>query len=208
MADDTFRIKVDQYKRLIEYPDGTFAERVVADPPAILQTGTTNPRIRVDVAETGFFENREFRISQEISVAVGETVTYKFSSPVNFILQRQTLAVDTGGIRFTAYRANQGTEAGTFEPVGMYRVNLMTDAPPYTRQATVSVGGTFTPSVGEEPVEVIRVLTSNATAQRSTVSGSVGDQRGLAPGDYYLLFSALGTGQGDGTFDLKWEERL
>jgi len=162
-------------------------------------------RLRVDVAETGFFENREFRISEELDIGTGEQLVYKFSSPVDFILQLQALSVDTGGIRFTAYRAAQGTEGGAFTPIEMYRVNLMDDAPDYTRQASISSGGTFTTTA--KPVEVIRLRTSGSTAQQATVTGAVGDQRALAAGDYYLVFTVLGNSPATGTFDLKWEER-
>lgn len=164
-------------------------------------------RLRVDVAETGFFEGREFRISEELAVPAGETLVYRFTSPVDFILQRQTLSLDDSAIRFRAYRSAQGTAGGAFEPVPMHGVNIMSDTPAYARQAVVSAGGTFTPSVGEEAVETIRLRAANATAQRSTVSGAAGDQRGLPAGTYYLLLENIGNGVATGVFDLKWEER-
>jgi len=167
-------------------------------------------RVQVDVAETGFFDGREFRISEELDLAAGEVRVYRFTSPIDFILQRQTLSLDDGEVKFTAYRSDQGTEGGTWGPVNVYGVNIMSTAPAYTGQASVDMGGTFTPNDGEQAVETIRLRTSGSTAQRTTVSGAVGDQRGLAAGTYYLVLDAAGLGgnaPAAGVFDLKYEER-
>ena len=164
-------------------------------------------RLRVDVAETGFFENREFRISQELNIATGTTLVYRFRSPIDFILQLQALDIDQGAVRFRAFRSEQGTPGGTFTDIPMLRVNGMTDAPEYARQARVARGGTFAPTAGQESVETLRVRSANATAQQSTVTASPGDQRGLPPGDYYLLIENIGNGVATGVYTLRWEER-
>lgn len=164
-------------------------------------------RLRVDVAETGLFENREFRISQELDIASDTTLVYRFRSPINFILQLQALDIDQGAVRFRAFRGEQGTPGGTFTDVPMLRVNGMTDAPAYTRQASVAKGGTFTPTEGQEAVETLRVRSANATAQQATVTASPGDQRGLPPGDYYLMIENIGNGVATGVYTLRWEER-
>ena len=178
---------------------------IVSDLLTSEQPGTRH--LRVDVAETGFFEGREFRISQELAIGSGQTQVFRFDAPIDFILQRQTLEVDAGAIRFMAYRDSQGAEGGTFTPVAMYGVNIMSGAPDYARQCSVSTGGTFAPGVGEESVETIRLRTAGSTAQRSTVTGTVGDQRGLSAGVYYLMLENIGNGEAAGVFTLKWEER-
>ena len=162
-------------------------------------------RVRVDVAETGFFDGREFRISEELNLDAGNTLVYRFNAPIDFILQLQDITVDAGGLRFAAYRAIQGTEGGTFAPVKKYAVNFMSTAPVYTRQVEISKGGTFTPT--DDPVEIIRLVSAGATAKQTTVSSAVGDQRGLAAGVYYLVFTVIGNATASGVFDLKWEER-
>lgn len=184
-----------------EYLTSWFNEKLLTS----LSPGTG--RLRVDVAETGFFEGREFRISEELSIAAGATLVYRFTSPVDFILQRESLSIDAGELVFRAYRENQGTAGGTWTTTPSFPNNLMASAPAYTRQATIEKDGTFTPGVGESPAEVIRLRTASSTAQSSTIAGAAGDQRGLAAGTYYLVIVNNGNATTTGTFDLRWEER-
>ena len=86
--------------------------------PANLLTGTTNPRLRVDVAETGFFEKREFRTYREFSqplstqIPNGQRVLMRFVSTLNFILMDLSIVGDNGQIRMVSYIG--GTPSGTF----------------------------------------------------------------------------------------------
>jgi hypothetical protein len=164
-------------------------------------------RIKVDVANTAFWESKEYRISKEILGLDSTPLVLKVVSVGDFILQKQELTCDAGGIRFSAYRAGQGTEGGTFTAEQVYSVNFMDSTggviPP---TVTISSGGTFTPN--SDPVEVLRVVTSNSTSQQSTVTGAVGDERGLPAGTYYLVFENIAqSGSSNGTYSLKWEER-
>lgn len=165
-------------------------------------------RSPVDVANTAFFEGKEFRISREYSVA-GTPLVFRFEAPVPFILQLQSLSCDTGNIRFRAYRYVQGSEGGTFgaaEPI--YRQSLLPESQNLNPQVSITTGGTFTPNPGEPSVETIRLRTSGATAQRNSVSGAIGDERGLSAGIYYLMLGRIdGTDTAAGVFDLRWEER-
>lgn len=166
-------------------------------------------RLQVDVAETGFEEGREFRINYPLSIATTNRVVLKFSSPVDFRIQLQTLSSDTAGILFKAYRQEQGVESGVFGTnVPVYDVNFEANTPPYTRQVTVTTGGDFTPNGGEEAVETIRLRVANASGQATTVGGDVGRQRGIGAGDYYLVFTNLvATGTATGVYSLEFEER-
>jgi hypothetical protein len=83
----------------------------------------------------------------------------------------------------------------------------MSDTPSYTSNATINTGGIFTVNDGELPVEVIRVRSASATAQKSTVEATAGDERGLPAGSYYLEFSVLSGNNPLGVYSLKWEER-
>lgn len=157
-------------------------------------------RLKVDVAQTGFFEGREFRFDYEIS---GNYVV-KVSSPVNFILQDQSLASHDSEATFTAWRSEQGTPGGTFtgDDVQTLPNNGMTDAPIYAPQIVVTGGGSFTPDAGEKPREFIKSVAATATAQRTTVGGGAISERGLPPGDYYLVFTGT-----DASYRLVYEER-
>lgn len=159
-------------------------------------------RLPVDVGQTGFFERREFRISEELSIPTGTSLVYRFESPVNFILWEQVLECDANLLKFEAVVG--GTEGGTFTPVAIWGKNRMPEQPEHISQVTIGKGGTIT---GGQIAEVLRIQAAGATAQRSSVGSAVGSERGLPPGVYHLKLSAIG-GDVTGTFALTWEERL
>ena len=159
-------------------------------------------RVKVDNGQTGFFERREFRISQELSIPTDTPLVIKFSSPVNFILWEQVISCDAHLMKFEAIVG--GTPSGAFStPVTIWGKNRMTEQQAYQGQVTVSTGGTVT---GGQVAEVLRIRAANATAQQSSVGETVSSERGLPAGDYYLRLSAEG-GTATGTISLVWEER-
>lgn len=164
-----------------------------------------NPRIRVDVGQTGFFAGREFRTFHEFSIAAGQSMYLKFVAPINFILFEQSLTVDAGSIRFTALVG--ATEATPFNnALPIIGKNRMTERPQpyYTSVGTAFYGGTVT---GGTIVELFRVVAANATAQQQTVGGAAQSERGLPPGTYYLRFENFAAGTATGVYSLFWEER-
>jgi hypothetical protein len=158
-------------------------------------------RLPVDVGQTGFFERREFRISEELNIPSGTSLVYRFESPVNFILWEQVLECDANLLKFEAVVG--GTEGGSFTPVTIWGKNRMPEQPEYIGQVAVSKDGTIT---GGQVAEVLRIKAAGATAQRSSVGSAVGSERGLPAGVYHLKLSAIG-GDVTGTFALMWEER-
>lgn len=166
-------------------------------------TGTR--RMRVDIAQTGFFEGREFRSFYEFSIPSGQSVVLKFTSPVDFILFQQNLDVDASSVKFTAEIG--GTEGGSFAtPLPVIGKNRMASrpAPHYAPKVAITTGGTYT---GGTVVEVVRVVSSGATAQQATVGAQISDERGLPAGSYYLRLTNIGNGTATGVYSLIWEER-
>jgi hypothetical protein len=157
-------------------------------------------RAPVDVGQTGFFERREFRISEEISISNGAELVYRLESPVNFILWEQSYQCDENLLKFEAIVG--GTEGGTFTPVPIWGKNRMSEQPIYTGVITFGKGGTVT---GGQVAEVLRMKAGSGN-QRSSVGGGVGSERGLPAGVYLLKFSAP-SGDITGTISLVWEER-
>lgn len=162
-------------------------------------------RVRVDVAQTGFFEGREFRTFREFSIPTGQSLIIKFSSQVDFILFEQSLTVDAGSVRFTALAgANDATPFNTALPVvGKNRMSARPE-PYYAPTVTVETGGTIT---GGTVVEVFRVIAANATAQQQTVGGAAQTERGLPAGSYHLRIENIGNNTATGVYSLFWEER-
>lgn len=171
-----------------------------------LLTSLTNPRLRVDQAQTSFFEGKQFRTFIEYSIPAGETRVIRVTSPVNFVLLGQTLECDEGFCRMVAV-AGGGTPGGSFsDALPIIGKNRMTERPLpyYAAQITVHTGGTH---VDGTPVEILRVKTANATAQQSSVGGGVNDERGLPPGVYYIRLNNPGSGPASGVYSFFWEER-
>lgn len=162
-------------------------------------------RLRVDVAQTGFFESREFRSFKEFSIPATESYVIKFTSPIDFILFEQKLVVDAGAIRLTAVLG--GTEGGTFsENLPIIGKNRMSTRPTpfYVPQVTISAGGTI---AGGTVVEVVRVVAANATAQQQSVGSGQDSERGLPAGSYLLKLENIGNSTATGVYSLVWEER-
>jgi hypothetical protein len=163
-------------------------------------------RLETDLGNTGFWEGHEFRLSYELDIT--DTFVFKFTSAVDFIIQSQVLDVDQDGIKLSVYRASQGVDNGGFTtPVDFYANNAMSDTPSYSSNASLNTGGIFTVNGGELPVEVLRVRSASASAQKTTVEATAGDERGLPAGSYYLQFSVLSGNNPLGVYALKWEER-
>lgn len=203
-------------KRLVDLLDGTYAERVIAQPPANLLTGTTNPRLRVDVAETSFFEGREFRTFREFSqplgthLATNQRMLFRIVAPVNFILMSLDVGADNGQIRVTSFTG--GTPTGAFvQTLPIIPANSMVGTPAYTAQLVVTAtaagliaavnltGGTLR--------DVLRLKVENSTGSASTVDSSQDSERGNPPATYYILLENIGPGDYEGTLRTRFEER-
>lgn len=172
-----------------------------------------NPRIKVDPGQTGFFARRMWGLSYEFASAnpINSTpVVFKLVMPCNFIIHAHSLSVDQGGVTLRTYVAAQGTEGGTFStfypPVSD---NSMNERPEYVFQAVVSSGGTFTPTAGQRPLTPLRVRTSGATAQQTSVGGSAISEKGRGAGTYFAVLSRMTGIAGDctGVYNLIIEER-
>lgn len=169
-------------------------------------TPDKRPRLRVDAAQTGFFEGREFRSYYEISLAAGASVYLQYTAACEFILFEQSLVVDEGKLKVTV--SVDGTPAGSYNTalpiIGKNRM-LERLQPYYTAVNTINTGGTHS---GGTVLEVFKVVAASATAQQSTVGGGVSDERGIPVGAYYIKFENYGSGTASGIYTLWWEERI
>lgn len=214
MADIDFSVLWGPKKRLVDQFDGTYAERMVAQPPAFLLTGSTNQRLRVDNGQTGFFERRMWSLNYEFASAnpiAATPLVFRFTMPTNFIIHNHALSVDQGGMTLRTYSADQGVAGGVFSATHAPRSeNTMTEQVDYVFQSSIASGGTFTPNINEEPITPLRVRTSGATAQQSSVGASAVSEKGRNPGTYYAILSRMTgvTGDCTGVYNIVIEERL
>lgn len=201
---------------LVQNITGTISPFSSVDLPHDLYTSNAEGyrRLRVDVGQTGFFRGKEARTFFEFSIPAGQVQTFKFTSPVNFILIEQSLAVDAGSVRFQAIGSAGATEVATFTTaLPVIGKNRMTERefPYYVPQVTINTHAApvalNSDITGGTVVEVIRVVAANSTAQRQSVSGGAQTERGLPAGNYYLRLHNFGTGAATGVYALVWEER-
>ena len=189
-------------RRDVDMGDGTFAELFIAHPPAVLITGTTRPRLRVDVAETSFFEGREFRTFKEWATATTSTYVVKVVVPIDLILQEMNVVCEEGIGRVKTMIG--GTSGGTFsEVLPIFPANTMNERPQpaYINQVVLSAGGTH--DGAGTVLDVLRSKTSgNSNFSSSVSSGS--SMRGVGPGTYYFIFELSSF---VGLFKARWEER-
>lgn len=170
-------------------------------------------RLRVDNGQTGFFGRRMWSLAHEFSSANPiNTVplVFRFVIPVNFIVHAHFLSVDQGGVTLRTYAAAQGVAGGAFSSsIAPTSENSMTEEEAYAFQATIDSGGTFTPNVSERPITPLRVRTSGATAQQSSVGQGAVSEKGRAAGTYYAVLARMAGVSGDctGVYNSVVEER-
>ena len=171
----------------------------------VTRGGKGTRRIKVDVAQTGFFEGREFRFVRKLT----SPIVYKFVAPVEFILSLQAFGIVDGEYEFYAWRDDNVTESTPFNTeLPVFNKNTSVTRPLYgndfyQRQCQIFSGGTITVANADLYADYEHLKTANATAQKTSIEGSGLEERYLAVGTYYLQF----TGVAEGLFRLTWEER-
>jgi len=170
--------------------------------PATATALSSTARIRVDPAQTGFFEGREFRSFIEFDLAQSASLVIRVTSPIDFILFEQVLQADSGQVRLEARQG--GTAGGTFVAAPVIGKNRMAarPTPVYTSQIALATGGTYT---GGTLLDVLTCKADTNTNRSVSVGASASDERGLPAGTYYLVISGITAIKG--MYSLWWEER-
>ena len=172
-------------------------------------------RLRVDVAQTSFFEGREFRTFKELNIAASTTYVIRAVVPINIVLFGLEADIDAGFLRIGTYVG--GTPGGSFsEVLPIFGANNMSAGndhrATYNGNDTVYVpvvgltaGGTHT---GGVELDVVRVKAASITVQAASVGNRESDERGVAANTYYFrLLNLSATDAITGTFKARWEER-
>lgn len=162
-------------------------------------------RLRVDVAQTSFFEGREFYTFYEYSIAAGTSRWFKFVLPVEAILHNLVFSQDAGSTRINAY-ANATDGGGFVTSLPVLRKNAMSTRPQpyYLPQILVTTDGTAS---GGVTIASKRLVAPNATAQQISAGALLTDERGIAIQTIYIQIANIGAGAATGNMDLWWEER-
>lgn len=165
-------------------------------------------RVRMDPGQTGFFEGRMFRTYDKFTVPIAGTRTYRFTSPVNFIVWLQRLTLRSGGLSLAVFDAT-AVDGGGWSPMPVIGVNRMSErrSPFYTPVITVDQGGTFTGGVELDYFELLS--TATASTQAINVSAEATGERGLPATTFFMRALPLSGVNSDsiGVHSLVWEER-
>lgn len=170
-------------------------------------------RLRVDPDQTSFWEGREFRTFKELNIAASAEYVVKAVVPINIILVKLEVSIESGFVRVGTYAA--GTAGGSFsETLPIFNANNMSagndhrrnySGNVYTAQTVLTAGGTHT---GGTELDVIRLKTASVTVQAQSVGLSSFDQRGVSANTYYFRLLNLSSQDAvTGTFKTRWEER-
>ena len=162
-------------------------------------------RLRVDAGQTSFFNGRQFRTFKELSIPVGTSYVVSVNVGVDTVLFDVNLSIDAGSVRLKTYVG--GTPGATpTETVPVIPKNTIPSTPAYTSQN--SLLGLQTTFTGGVLIDVVRVVSANATAQQTSVGSSSFSERGIAPNpNYFWVFENFGVGTATGVFSSFWEER-
>lgn len=170
--------------------------------PRALVTGSGSdprPRLRVDNAQTSFFENRQFRMYHEFTLAAGTSVWLRWASTIDFNVLGRDVILNTGQMRYALYSG--GTPSGVWTAKTLYHVNNYADAPPYSTHVTVSTGGSL--SGGTE----LDIMLANAGTGGNSSSATVGLlEVSLAAGTYYVEIRNTGSQSCTGMYRVYFEE--
>lgn len=181
-------------------------EMVVAYPPVKLLTDNDGPyaRLRVDVAQTGFFAGREFRTFRRLSIPAAGSLVVRAVVPIDVILFALSLELVDGWVDLETVTG--GTPGGVWgETLPIFRRNNMSVTPVVVPQVVLTAGGTHT---GGTILDAMAARASGATAQASSVGNGITDERGIAHGTYYFRLTNPGSGTATGVWRAWWEERV
>lgn len=170
--------------------------------------GDGSTRLRVDAAQSSFFDKREWILSTELNIANTFKQLIRFVATDDFIVESLALNIDAGAVRMTTWAG--GTPTGAFTALTPYAANTMSEGP--VAPATIMTVSTTAPSAtvalaGGTQIDVLRLVAANATAQSSTVGANQDTYRGRPAGTYYVLIENIGTGVITGVFSARWEQR-
>lgn len=174
---------------LDDFQSGKIDTGVWVRPTQDLITGTTKPRIRVDVGQTGFFEKREFETYREFATPTTDTFVLRVVSPINFILLSLGLEIEAGSAQLRTY--SSGTPTGTFSETMPYiPANTMSETPPaYSPQIVLTAipsGGSLS---GGSQIRVARVKAADNSNFSQSVGATPDQVSGRAAGTYYATLT-------------------
>ena len=176
--------------------------------PGYQLTGTElrpeNRRIQTDNDETSFEEGKQFIFSHEFSIATGTTLVFKVVSVADYEILGRTITVDAGGVKITEIVG--GTSAGTFTAITPIPKNRMSEAPVNSPNVSIGYLANATVTGGTSRV-LARIVAAGATAQQSTVGGTVSSKIGCPAETRFLKFEVLGNSTATGVYEAYWEDR-
>lgn len=173
--------------------------------------GGAAQRVKVDIAQTSFFQGRMFRYFTRLNIPLGSTQVIRIESPVNYVLYSNNATVKSGELDISVRVGC--TESGTYSTtITPRKVNGMTTAAATTSTMLVTTGGGIVANSGTEISAFQASAASGFISTSSTVGNSQSDEIGVAAGSVvYLVMTSINSGVGAaavvGVHNYRWEER-
>lgn len=178
---------------MFQYKDNRQHPELITDP--------LFPRLKVDIAQTGFFAGREFRTFYRFSIPTEQTLVIKAVVDAPVILFGVSLNLILGEVDMETRVG--GTEGGAFSTsLPVFNRNNIPGTPTPSSEATLTAGGTHT---GGTVLDVLQARTSNIGFLAQSVGNMDTDERGIAPGTYYFVIDNIDGSNADGVFKLRWQ---
>jgi hypothetical protein len=159
-------------------------------------------RVRVDVAQTGFFEGREFYTFQEFTIPSLGEIAIRAVTPIDVILFESGLSVENGTVRVELY--NGGSAGDTWTSMPILPKNGMSTSPTYIPQVEMAYNGAHT---GGQLVDLMIVASAGTQNKQVTAGGQMGSERGFPAGTYYYVLTNTSNQNALCVFSAWWEER-
>lgn len=176
-------------------------------------------RLQVDVASTGLFEGREFRVTRKLRLGTGQSIVFKNIIPVDLIIQRFQFTISEGNYEVHVWDASNVTENITFtQTVPFFPKNGSSEFTEYDgaryqsqmqifTSGAVTTGSAITVADTDQYIDYIEMKTAQATAQSAGGIGPEGTFRYAPAGTFYTQITAIGNGTVRGVINNEWEER-
>lgn len=158
-------------------------------------------RLHVEDNRAAFFEGREYRTFQELSIPSLGTAVIRATLTKDIILYQSGIVISSGDVAMRLYAG--GTTGGTWTPMPVIRKSTMSVTPVLASGTTMECGGTYTPGI---LIDLVRVVSTGTDNKGSTVGSQPADERGVGPGVYHYVITNSGNQDAHVIFRGFWEE--
>lgn len=153
----------------------------------------------------GFWRKRSYRAYREFTIPAGQAQWLRLTAPTPFMLQHQTLYVESGSVRAVIYTAPVLTNTVWESVSTIFGRQLLGGTSLHQSTIDRLTSGTIT---GGSEREALRASAGGGPGNTRNPTGTaLGGWRLLPAGTYYVMLTAAsGDGEGRGIYSIEAEE--